>query len=142
MPTHDIAHSSQRDQVSLSNEALQLQVVSPSSEIIGEGAAIFTDMMETILNVLDKQVAMSPGSQQTKGLSSDDNQIRGMKGKEPKTSIQKEGYPDLFLPVVENYRISDCFCGYSDSLSADNNPMVLVELNNLSYRIWNIYLCS
>ena len=25
-------------------------------------------------------------------------------------------------------------CGYSDSLSADNNQMVLVELNNLSYR--------
>ena len=35
---------------------------------------------------------------------------------------------------MENYRISDCFRGYSDSLSTDNNPMVLVELNNLSYR--------
>ena len=35
---------------------------------------------------------------------------------------------------MENYRISDCFCGYSDSLSADNNPMVLVELSNLSYK--------
>ena len=35
---------------------------------------------------------------------------------------------------MENYRISDCFHGYSDSLSTDNNPMVLVELNNLSYR--------
>ena len=31
-------------------------------------------------------------------------------------------------------RISDHFHGYSDSLSADNNPMVLVELDNLSYR--------
>ena len=51
-----------------------------------------------------------------------------------KTSIQEEGYPDLFLPVVENYRISDCFCGYSDGLSMANNPMVLVELNNLSYQ--------
>ena len=78
---------------------------------------------------------MSPSpQQQIKGLSSDDNQIKVTQSKEPKTSIQKEGYPDLFLPVVENYRISDCFCGYSDSLSADNNPMVLVELNNLSYR--------
>ena len=135
MPICDIAHPKQRDQVSLSNEALQPQVVSPSSEIIGEGAAIFTDMMETILNVLDKQVVMSPGSQQqNKGLPSDDNQIKGTQGKEPKTSIQKEGYPDLFLPVVENYRISDCFHGYLDSLSTDNNPMVLVELNNLSYR--------
>ena len=135
MPARDITHPKQRDQVSLSNEALQPHVVSPSSELIGEGAAIFTDMTETILNVLDKQVVMSPGSQQqNKGLPSDDNQIKGTQGKEPKTSIQKEGYPDLFLPVVENYRISDCFYGYSDSLSADNNPMVLVELNNLSYR--------
>ena len=113
---------------------MQPQVVSPSSEIIGEGAAIFTDMMETILNVLDKQVAMSPDIQQTKGLSSSDNQIKGTQGREPITSIQKEGYPDLFLPIVENYRISDCFCGYLDSLSTDNNPMVLVELKNLSYR--------
>ena len=78
---------------------------------------------------------MSPGSQQqNKGLPSDDNQIKGTQGKEPKTSIQIEGYPDLFLPVVENYRISDHFHRYSDSLSTDNNPMVLVELNNLSYR--------
>ena len=95
MPTHDIVHSSQREQVSLLNDALQLQVISPSSEIIGEGVAIFTDMTEIILNVLDKQVAMLPGSQQqTKGLSLDDNQTKGTQGKEPKTSVQKEGYPD------------------------------------------------
>ena len=133
MPTHDKAHSSQREPVSFPKDDLQPRVVSPSSEIIGEGAAIFTDMTETILNVLDKQVAMSPDTQQTKGLPSGDNQIKRTQGKELRTSIQKEGYPDLFLPVVENYRISDCFCGYSDSLSTDNNPMVLVELNNLSY---------
>ena len=103
---------------------------------------IFTDMMETILDVLDKQVATSPGSQpQTKGLSSNDNQKEVVKSKEPKTS-QKEDYPDLFLPIMENYRISDHFHGYSDSLSADNNPMVLVELNNLSYRYGDVNLCS
>ena len=112
---------------------MQQHVVSPSLEIIREGAAIFTDMTETILNVLDKQVATSPDTQQTKGLSSSDNQMKGTQGRELKTSIQKEGYPDLFLPIVENYRISDHFCGYSDSLSTDNNPMVLVELNKLSY---------
>ena len=67
-------------------------------------------------------------------MSSSDNQIKGTQGREPTTSIQKEGYPDLFLPIVENDRISDHFCGYSDSLYADNNPMVLVEFNNLSYR--------
>ena len=53
-PTHDIVHSSQREQVSLPKDPLQPCIISPSSEIIGEGAAIFTDMMETILNVLDK----------------------------------------------------------------------------------------
>ena len=57
MPTHDIVHSSQREQVSLPEETLQHRVVSPSSKIIGEGAAISTDMTETILNVLDKQIA-------------------------------------------------------------------------------------
>ena len=133
IPTHDTVHSSQREQVSPPKETLQPRVVSPSSEIIGEGAAIFTDVTETILNVLDKQVAMPPDTQQTKGLSSSDNQIKGTQGREP-TTIQKEGYPDLFLPIVGNYRISDHFCGYSDSLSIDNNPMVLVELNNLSYQ--------
>ena len=133
MPAHGTAHSSQREQVSLPKETVQPHVVSPGSEIIGEGAAVFTDMMETILNVLDKQIAMAPDTQQSKGLSSNDNQIKGIQGGKPTTSNQKEGYPDLFLLVVENYRISDCFCGYSDSLSADNNPVVLVELKNLSY---------
>ena len=66
-------------------------------------------MMETILNVLDKQIAMTPDTQQSKGLSSRDNQIKGKQGGKPITSNQKEGYPDLFLPVEENYRISDCF---------------------------------
>ena len=92
-------------------------------------------MTEMILDVLDKQVAMSPGSQQhTKGLSSNDNQKEVVKSKEPRASSQKEDYPDLFLPIMDNYRINDRLCGYSDSLSADNNPMVMVELNNLSYR--------
>ena len=136
MPTHDIVHSNQREQVSLPKDALQPHVVSPSSEIIGEGAAIFTDMTETILDVLDKQVAMSPDTHQTEGLSLNDNQMKGTQGKKSKPFIQKEGYPDLFLSIVENYRISDCFCGYSYSLCIDNNPMVLVELNNLSYQYW------
>ena len=128
MPILGDAHPEQREQV-------KLQMASPSSEIIGEGAAIFTDMMETILDILDKQVAVSPGSQQpTKGLSSKDDQKEMVQSIEPGVSTQKEDYPDLFLPIMENYRISDCFHGYSDSLSADNNLMILVELNNLSYR--------
>ena len=43
-------------------EQMQPHVASPKSEIIGEGAAIFTDMTETILDTLDKQVIASSGS--------------------------------------------------------------------------------
>ena len=50
------------------------------------------------------------------------------------THDMKDIYPDLYLPVVENYRISDKFYGYSDRLSTDNNPMVPVEPKGLSYR--------
>ena len=132
-PTYDIAHSSEREQASIPKDTLKPRVVSPSSEIIGEGAAIFTDMMETILNTLDQQMTITSDTQQSKGLSPIDNQMKGIQGSDPTTSDQKESYPDLFLPVVENYRISDHFCGYLDSLSTDNNPMVLVELKNLSY---------
>ena len=76
-------------------------------------------------------MAMSSDIQKSKGLSIGDNQ---MKETQSKIQITSERYPDLFLPVVENHRVSDCFCGYLDSLSADNNPMVLVKLESLSYR--------
>ena len=50
-------------------------MASPSSGIIGEGGAIFTDMTETILDILDKQVITSPGSQQiTKEIPNKDHQ--------------------------------------------------------------------
>ena len=55
-------------------------------------------------------------------------------GKRLESYDQKEEYPDLFLPIRENYRISDHFHSYAESLSADNNPMVLVKLDNLSYK--------
>ena len=58
-PAIDIEHSSQREHVSMTTDPLKHRVVSPSSEIIGECAAIFTDMTETILNALDQQMAMS-----------------------------------------------------------------------------------
>ena len=108
MPICGNMHPDHREQVSLTHETLKLQVGSPTSEIIGEGAAIFTDMTETILDILDKQVATPPGSQQqSEGLPVKDNQTGVTKSKEPKASLQKEAYPDLFLPVMENYRISD-----------------------------------
>ena len=46
-PTVDREHTSQRECVSMTTDPLKCRVVSPSSEIIGEGAAIFTDMTET-----------------------------------------------------------------------------------------------
>ena len=45
-------------------EQMRPLVASPKPGIIAEGAAVFTDMTETILDALDKQVIASPGSQQ------------------------------------------------------------------------------
>ena len=129
--TPNLEHPSQRESASMTKDPLEHKVVSPSSEIIGEGAAVFTDMRETIMNALDQQMAMSSDIQKLKGLSIGNNQMKETQGK---IQITSERYPDLFLPVVENHRVNDCFCGYLDSLSADNNPMVLVKLESLSYR--------
>ena len=68
----------------------------------------------------------------TAGQPIGNNHVGESDAKAQVTSDTKDIYPDLYLPVVENYRISDKFYGYSDSLSADNNPMVLVELKGLS----------
>ena len=50
------------------------------------------------------------------------------------THDTKDMCPDLYLPVAENYNISDQFYGYMDSMSTDNNPMILVDLTGLSSR--------
>ena len=65
---YNIEHSSQRESASMTKDPLEHRVVSPSSGIIGEGAAIFTDMTETILNALDQQMAMSSDAQKMEGL--------------------------------------------------------------------------
>ena len=69
-PTIDIEHPSQREHVSMTTDPLKHRVVSPSSEIIGEGAAIFTDMTETMLTALDQQMAMSSDTQKLEGIPS------------------------------------------------------------------------
>ena len=129
LPIHDNANLQQREQ-------MQPHAASPKTDIIGEGAAIFTNMTETILDALDKQVIASPGSRPKEMPHKDDQEIidPNTQDRRSETFTQKEDYPDLFLPIRENYRISDHFHGYAKSLSVDNNPMVLVELNNLSYR--------
>ena len=83
---------------------MQPPVVSPSSEITGEGAAIFTDMTETILNVLDKQIAMAPDPQQSKGLSSSDNQIKGIQGENQALLIRKK---DILIYFYLLWKIQD-----------------------------------
>ena len=109
---------SQREHVSMMTDHFGHRVVSPSSEhIIGEGPAIFTNMTETILNALDQQMAMSSDAQKLESSLSDnnmtarqltgDNQMREMQGRTQITSDPKDLYPDLYLPVAENYRISD-----------------------------------
>ena len=121
------------------------RVVSPSSnQIIGVGAAIFTDKTETMLTALDQQMAMLSDVQKLEGLLSGDNiiarqqigdnQMEKTPGRTQVISDPRDTYPDLYIPVAENYRIIDQFCGYSDSLSTDNNPMILVELEGLSYQ--------
>ena len=64
----DIEHTSQRECVSMTSDPLKHRVVSPSSEIIGEGAAIFTDMTETMLTALEQQMAMSSDTQKPEGI--------------------------------------------------------------------------
>ena len=122
------------------------RVVSPVStgHILGEGAAIFFDMTGTMLTALDQQMALSGEAQKPEGSLTSNvlipRQISGSSNiGESKTISQTankidDKYPDLYLPVTENYKISDRFYGYTDSVSADNNPMILVELTGLFYR--------
>ena len=55
----DIAPLNQKDHALMTIDPLTNRVVSPSSEIIREGATIFTNMTETMLATLDQQLAMS-----------------------------------------------------------------------------------
>ena len=70
----------------------------------------------------------------TAGQLKGNNQVGESQAKAQVAPDTKDIYPALYLPVVENYRISDKFYGYLDSLSADNNLMILVELKGLSYQ--------
>ena len=139
-------HSDQRehDPMSTDPSVMGHRVASPSSgHIIREGAAIFTDMMETMLTALDQQKALSTealkpedsltGNIMTAGQLTGSNQVGESPARSLVTHDTTDIYPDLYLLVVENYRISDKLYGYSDSLSVDNNSMILVELKGLSY---------
>ena len=83
---------------------------------------------------IQKLEGTSIGKDMTNKQQIGENQMKETQGRTQTTPDSKEMYPDLFLPVAENHRISDQFYGHSDSLSVDNNPMVLVELESLSYQ--------
>ena len=140
-------HTNQREHVPMSTDPSMMghRVVSPSSgHVIREGAAIFMDMTDTMLAALDQQMALSTKAQKPEGSLTDNimtagqltssNQVGDSQARAQVTPDIKDIYPDLYLPVVEYYRISDKFYEYSDSLSTDNNPMILVELKGLSYQ--------
>ena len=148
IPVIGLLPTSQKEHVSVSPDPSMMghRVVSPisSGHIIGESAVIFTDMTETMLTALDQQLALSNEAQKPEGSLTNNvltsgQIIGGSKAGEFQTRLQtthdtKDIYPDLYLSVAENYKISDQFYGYTDSMSTDNNPMILVELTGLSYR--------
>ena len=69
-------HTSQRECVSMKTDPWRHRVVSPSiGHIIGEGAVIFTDMMETMLTALDQQMTMSSDAQKHGGSLNGNNMI-------------------------------------------------------------------
>ena len=148
IPDSGPTSTNKKEHVSMSADPSMMghRVVSPisSGHIIGEGATIFTDMTETMLTALDWQMALSSEVQKPEGSLTDnvlttEQLIGSNKVGEPWTRSQitldtKDMYLDLYLPVAENYKISDQFYGGMDSMTTDNNPMILVDLTGLSYR--------
>ena len=98
-----------------------------TGHILGEEAAIFTDMTETMLTALDQQMAFS-------GQIPSHSNARESKIIPRSTDKIEDQYPDLYQLVTKNYKISNRFYGYTGSVSTDNNPIILVELTGLSYR--------
>ena len=148
---HEYPSPSQRYPISVGKGyqfPIEHKVDSPvgTGHIIGKGAAIFPDMRETLMTTLDKQMALSDTVQKPKDSSlskfpiprqmSNHDDIRSRECRTMPMSITREEDkdPDLYLPIAENYKISDKFCRYANSMPADNNPMVLVTLTGLSYR--------
>ena len=72
---HEYPHPSKRDPISVGKgyqSTTEHRIVSPVGvgHILGEGAAIFTDMTETMLTALDKQMTLSDTAQKPEGSSS------------------------------------------------------------------------
>ena len=121
IPDSGPLHTGQKEHVSMSADPSMRghRVVSPMStgHIIGEEAAIFTDMTETMLTALDQQMALSSEAQKpegsltgnvlTSGQIVSSSNVGEFQTRSQTTHDTKDIYPDLYLPVAENYRISD-----------------------------------
>ena len=104
------------------------RAVSTSSHpIIGESATVFTDMANTMLKVLDRGMAVTAQAQELEN-SLAENAFAIRQPRQNMTGYVKDTNPDWFLLVTGNPKISEVFYRHSNSLSLDNNPMVLVEL--------------
>ena len=94
-----------------------------TGHILGEGTAIFTDLTETMLTTLYQQMALSDEAQKpedssmskllTPGQVSSHDNIRSKGSKDmPMSAVKVEDkYHDIYLPVTENYEISNKFYG-------------------------------
>ena len=107
-------------------------VSSSSHHLIGEGATVFTDMTDTMLKVLDRRMAITAQARELEN-SLAENAFAIGQPRQNMTGYMKDSNPDWFLQVKGNPRISEVFYGYTDSLSLDNNSMVLVELKEFIY---------
>ena len=95
-------YPNQREHIPVGTELSKMGhwAVSPSSGYtIGEGATIFTDMTETMLDALDQQMVMSTEVQKPES-SLTDNTLTNGQTRSLMTSGTKDSYPDFYLPVV------------------------------------------
>ena len=84
-------------------------------------------MTDTMLKVLDRWMAVAAQAWELEN-SLAENAFAIRQPRQNMTGYVKDTNPDWFLPETGSPRISEVFYGYSDSLSQNNNPMVLVEL--------------
>ena len=113
----------QKDNVSVTSV-----VTTNSHPIIGGGATVFTDMTDTMLKVLGRHMAINTRACMILKILWLKMPCAIEPSRHSITGYRQDTNPDWFLLVTGNPRISEVYCEYSNSLSLDNNPLVLVEL--------------
>ena len=98
------------------NANVKRAVSTSSHPTIGEGATVFTDMTDTMLKVLDRQIAITAQARELEN-SLAENACAIRQPRQNMTGYIQDTNPGWFLLVMGNPRISEVFYGYSDSLS-------------------------